>query len=137
MPHANPFLSVVLVMAAGRAGSSTGLESASVCCSGGGSLLLTGFSKLDLTCLDLLDLDFDEMLRFAMRRSSCAMTQPRFRTTLAVLSLTTFSTTAALSSSAAASGSLHDLTGTRIDAKSVSMSDFLGKPVLVLNVASR
>lgn len=53
------------------------------------------------------------------------------RTTLAVLSLTTFSTTAA------ASGSLHDLTGTRIDAKSVSMSDFLGKPVLVLNVASR
>ena len=65
------------------------------------------------------------------------MTQPRFRTTLAFLSLTTFSTTAALSSSAAASGSLHDLTGTRIDAKSVSMSDFFGKPVLVLNVASR
>ena len=60
-------------------------------------------------------------------RSSCALTQ---------LVLATLSS-ATLSSSAAASGSLHDLTGTRIDEKSVSMSDFLGKPVLVLNVASR
>jgi hypothetical protein len=65
--------------------------------------------------------------RTVVMRSSCALTQ---------LVLATLSS-ATLSSSAAASGSLHDLTGTRIDEKSVSMSDFLGKPVLVLNVASR
>ena len=65
--------------------------------------------------------------RTVVLRSSCALTQ---------LVLATLSS-ATLSSSAAASGSLHDLTGTRIDEKSVSMSDFLGKPVLVLNVASR
>ena len=65
--------------------------------------------------------------RTVVMRSSCALTQ---------LVLATLSS-ATLSSSAAASGSLHDLTGTRIDEKSVSMSDFLGKPVLDLNVASR
>ena len=53
--------------------------------------------------------------------------------TLAVLSLSTSTASAA----AGAAGGLHALAGKRIDAAPVTMADFLGKPVLVVNVASR
>ena len=99
----------------------------------GGSLLLTVNYFFRMTSGKSLRVcaDRSRARKFSasnlVMRSSCALTQ---------LVLATLSS-ATLSSSAAASGSLHDLTGTRIDEKSVSMSDFLGKPVLVLNVASR
>ena len=55
------------------------------------------------------------------------------RATMAMLSLSSLSTSSALS----AEGSLHALSGKRIDAETVTMADFAGKPVIVVNVASR
>ena len=72
----------------------------------------------------------------AARRTMHGLTTPRLlhmRATMAMLSLSSLSTSSALS----AEGSLHALSGKRIDAETVTMADFAGKPVIVVNVASR
>jgi len=76
---------------------------------------------------------FTALARSAASRSSWAMARPVQRTTLAMLSATSLSTAVGTE----AGPSLHSLSGKRMDATTVSMSDFIGKPVLVVNVASR
>ena len=72
----------------------------------------------------------------AARRTMHGLATPRLlqvRATMAMLSLSSLSTSSALG----AEGGLHALSGKRIDAETVTMADFVGKPVLVVNVASR
>jgi len=71
-----------------------------------------------------------------MTRSSWAVTRPRalpVKATLAML----LTSSAAASAAAAGTSGLHKLSGQRIDAATVTMADFVGKPVLMVNVASR